>query len=104
MCLAVLCLPSEQNTNVILRNGALRVRQLWDLAVAESVDEQPVVVPSNLGVAHAEVRHLLDELLFIATDRLDDLILGLEADEGGVGVLVGDAVYLGGRPSKVGQH
>ena len=55
--------------------------QARDLAVAEGVDEQPVVVAGDLGVAGAEIHHLLDELLFVAADRLDDLILGLEADD-----------------------
>src|SRR5919112_678357 len=85
-------------------SGVSSVLQPWNLAVAKGVDEQPVVVASNLGVAHAEVHHLLNEFLFIVAERLDDLILGLEADEGRVGVLVCDTVHLGGRPTEVVQH
>src|SRR3712207_7412895 len=62
------------------------IRQARDLAVAEGVDEQSVVIAGDLGVAGAEGHHLLDELLFVAADRLDDLIFGLEPDEGRVGV------------------
>src|ERR671920_2451900 len=89
---------------LILQGAESLARQFRDLAVAESVDEQSVVVASDLRVAHAEVHHLLDELLLIVTDRLDDLILGLEADDGRVGVLVRDTVHLGGRPTEVVQH
>src|SRR5918997_4290330 len=78
--------------------------QTRDLAVAKSVDEQPVVVAGDLGVAHTKVHHLLDEFLLLAADRLDDLILGLEVDDGRVGVFVRDAVHLGGRPTEVVQH
>ena len=44
-----------------------------DLAVAEGVDEQPVVVARDLRVSHAEAHHLIDALLVFATDRRDDV-------------------------------
>src|SRR5829696_1579024 len=91
-------------TNVLLNSGASPARQPRNLAVAESVDEQPVVVASDLGVAHAEVHHLLYESVLLTADHLGDRILGLEADNGRVGVLVRDAVHLGRRPTKVVQH
>src|SRR5918997_5038983 len=84
--------------------GVSAIRQARDLAVAEGVDKQPVVVAGDLGVAGAELYHLLDELLFFAAYRLDDLILGLEAYDGRVGVLVGNTVDLGGRPAEVVQN
>src|SRR4028119_1323160 len=75
------------------------VSQARDLAVAEGVYEQPVVVARGRGVAVGEVHHLLDELILSAAYGLYDLILGLEADEGRVGVLVRDAVNLGRGPT-----
>src|SRR5215212_1575141 len=83
------------------RGGLSSVRQARDLAVAEGVDEQSVIVAEDLGVAAAELHHLLDELLFVAAQRLDDLILSLKADECRVGVLVCDTVDLGGRPTEI---
>src|SRR5215210_2453515 len=85
-------------------SGVSSARQPRNLTVAEGIDEQPVIVASNLGVAGAEVHHLLDELLLVATDRLDDLILSLEADDGRVGVLVRDTVHLSGCSTKVVQY
>src|SRR3712207_5478407 len=89
--------PNSSTSRV--HGNASSAGQPRDLTVTESVDEQPVVVASGLGVAHAEVHHLLDELLLVATDCLDDLVLGLEADDGWVGILVRYAVHLGGRPT-----
>ena len=62
----------------------MALREARDLAVAEGVDEEPVVVADDLGVAEAELDHLLDELVFLAGYRLDDLILRLEVDQGRV--------------------
>src|ERR671912_209502 len=73
-------------------------------AVSEGVDEKPVVVTGDFGVAGAELYHLLDELLFVAAEDLDDLVLGLEAYDVRVGVLVRDTVNLGGRPAEVVEH
>ncbi len=66
------------------RGGLSSVRQARDLAVAEGVDEQPVIVAHDLRVSGAEAHHLLDELHFVAAERLDDLVLRLEADYGWV--------------------
>lgn len=85
------------------RGGVLAVRQPWDLAVAEGVDEELVVVAGGLGVVLAEVHHLLDELVFFAAYGDDDLILGLEAYDGRVGVFVRDAVNFGSGPAQVVQ-
>src|ERR687893_853314 len=94
----------SQIDEFVLSGAISSALQPRNLAVAESVDEQPVVVASNLGVAHTEAHHLPDELLLVATERLDDLILSLEADEGRVGVLISDTVHLGGRSTEIVQH
>lgn len=75
-----------------------------DPAVSEGVHEEFVVFAHDLGVAHAELHHLFHEILLAVADRLDYRVLGLEVNEGRVRVLVGDAVYFGGRPSEAIQE
>ena len=81
--------------------SALCVREARDEAVSKRVYEEAVVVADDFGVVSAEIDHFIYELFLFSVDDRDDLILRLEADEGRVGVFIGDAVDFGRRPAEV---
>src|ERR671920_835073 len=86
-------------------DGSLSVRQARDLAIAEGVDEQPVVVAYDLGVVGAELHHLLEKLLFVAADGLGEIrpveILDIGRE---LGDDEADFVYLGVAEPGVGMR
>ena len=79
-------------------------REPGDRAVAERVDEAPVVVARQCAVGRAERRQIGGEALVLVADGVHQRLLDLEVDERLVAGRVRDAVDLRGGLAEVAQQ